>query len=483
MPARHPNRSELPGPDPGLDDLRGLQPAELRAVIADIDARQRDLHIDNTGELRDLDAGEQDRFDRLSRIRDAAELRLREHEHIRAVYNRNPGAARVWGDNLGGSVRAGLRGGGDRHGLEARARQLVDARFDDGALPDYAAERAVSLLAEGGHGPRGLAAEYILRAGDPAYESAFMKACADPRRGHMLWSEEERAAYQAVEELRAAMGTGTTVGGDMIPLTLDPALVLTSTGSNNPLRQIARVVQTVTDSWQGVTTAGATAEWKAEQAQAADGSPGTVPKPIPVYFADVDAVYSYEVGMDAANFQSELRRVLDDAVTQLTLTAYTTGDGSGKPRGFVPNATAPSRTAGAFTAADVYLLQNSLPPRFSAGARWVANIAVINAISAFETTAGNLKFPEVRNDPPRLLTKPLHELSKMSADMSTAASRFLAYGNFEHYVIVDRVGSTLEILPGYGANQRPTGQRHAFLYFRTGGDLIVTTAVQVIAKS
>jgi HK97 family phage major capsid protein len=170
------------------------------------------------------------------------------------------------------------------------------------------------------------------------------------------------------------------------------------------------VVQTVTDAWQGVTTAGATAEWKAEQAQAADGSPATTPKPMPVYFADVDAIFSYELGMDAVNFQSELARVLQDAVTQLTLTAYTTGDGSGKPKGFVPNATAPSRTAGAFTAADVTLLQNSLPPRF-------------------------------------------------------------------------RVGSTLELLPGYGANQRPTGQRHAFLYFRTGGDPIVTTAIQVIAKS
>jgi hypothetical protein len=35
--------------------------------------------------------------------------------------------------------------------------------------------------------------------------------------------------------------------------------------------------------------------------------------------------------------------------------------------------------------------------------------------------------------------------------MTTAASRFLAYGDFQQFVIVDRVGSTLEILPGYGA--------------------------------
>ena len=81
------------------------------------------------------------------------------------------------------------------------------------------------------------------------------------------------------------------------------------------------------------------------------------------------------------------------------------------------------------------------------------------------------------------MTKPFHELSNMSADMTTAASRFLAYGDFQQHVIVDRIGSQLEVLPGYGANFRPTGQRHAFLYFRTGSDLVIPTAVQVIAKS
>ncbi len=199
--------------------------------------------------------------------------------------------------------------------------------------------------------------------------------------------------------------------------------------------------------------------------------------------ADVDAIYSYEVGMDAANFLSELGVVLQDAVTQLVNTAYTTGTGTTQPKGYVPNATAPSRTAGAFGTADVFLLQNSLPPRFSANASWTANIAVLNAIAQFETTNGNLKFPEIRNSTPTLLQKPVYENSNMSGDMSTAASRFLAYGDFRQHILVDRVGSVLEILPGYGANQRPSGQRHAFLYFRTGSDLVITTAVQVIAKS
>ena len=349
MPSRHRHT------EPELD-LHGRQPDELRQIAADLDAQLVELHTDEDGELRDLDSAEQDRFDRLRRQSDLVAARLRQHETIAATYARHPGAVVRAYDNFPGGGEAGR--GGPGAGAVTRARQVIDSRFRDKALPDYAAERAETLLAESGPATLGIAAEYIQAAGDPAYERAFAKSIADPVRGHMMWTEPERAAYQRVTEVRTAMGTGTTVGGDMIPLTLDPALMLTSAGSNNPLRQICRVVQTVSNTWQGVSTSGATAEWKAEQAQAADGSPATAPKPIPVYMADVDVVFSYEVGMDATGFMRELSRVMEDAVNQLTLLAYTVGTGTTQPKGFVPNATAPSRTAGAFTVADVYLLQN-----------------------------------------------------------------------------------------------------------------------------
>ena len=112
-----------------------------------------------------------------------------------------------------------------------------------------------------------------------------------------------------------------------------------------------------------------------------------------MYLADVDVPFSYQIQMDAVDFVRELSRVRQDAIVQLTKTGYMTGTGSTQQKGYVPNATAPTRTAGAFTAADVHLLQNSLPPRFSATASWLANIPVINTISAIETTNGSLRFP------------------------------------------------------------------------------------------
>src|SRR5262249_53083946 len=156
-------------------------------------------------------------------------------------------------------------------------------------------------------------------------------------------------------------------------------------------------------------------------------------------------------------------RVILDAAQLLQATAFTTGNGTSAPQGVITGATtSPVLTAGAFASSHVYALQNALPARFSAGARFAANLSVINTVAQFETTNGALKFPQVGDG--RLLNRPLHELSDMTSDMSTANSLFMAYGDFKQaFVIADRVGATFELLPAYGANRRPTAERHAFL--------------------
>jgi predicted phage gp36 major capsid-like protein len=48
-------------------------------------------------------------------------------------------------------------------------------------------------------------------------------------------------------------------------------------------------------------------------------------------------------------------------------------------------------------------------------------------------------------------------------------------------VIVDRVGTTLEVIPNLvGTNRRPTGQRGALLWFRTGSDSVVDNAFRLL---
>jgi HK97 family phage major capsid protein len=208
-----------------------------------------------------------------------------------------------------------------------------------------------------------------------------------------------------------------------------------------------------------------------------------------VHFGDAYVPFSFEVGMDAPNFLAELQKLLLDAADQLMATAYTTGTGSGQPKGII---TALAGTASeinvitgeTFTAADVFALQEALPPRFQSNAQWCANVSVLNDIQQFETTAGAKVFPEVSQTPPMLLRKRLHENSNMDGSWNVAATAnnyILTVGDWSNFVIVDRIGTTLELMPHVvGSNRRPTGQRGALLWFRTGSDCVNTNAFRML---
>lgn len=412
----------------------------------------------------------------LTVLRDAGLERLRELAGNGGHIESGDGAART----TARPTRAGVFGD---------ARRSIDAAAEAGLLPDHAAQTATRLVEHGPARDRTIAARWATAAGDPHYLTAFAKLATDPARGHLLWDNREQAAYQATaavaDEMRA-MSTGAGSGGEMIPLTLDPSILLTSDGSTDPLRRISRVVQTATNAWQGVTSAGTTAEWLAESAEAADGSPTLDEAPIPVHRGSVFVPYSFEVGMDAVNFVSELQRVLVDAADQLMSEAYMTGSGTGQPTGLVTALPAGSKIASGvadtLTADDAVGVQNALPPRFQARAQWCANLATINGLGSLETTNGSLRFPEISDG--RLLRKALNEASHLDAAGDTAAAgndNVLLYGDFAQFVIVDRIGSTLELIPNlFGANRRPTGERGAFLWFRTGSDVVVDNAFRLL---
>ena len=299
---------------------------------------------------------------------------------------------------------------------------------------------------------RDLAQRWLSVCGSEAYERAWAAIVRDPVAGGAELDEGERAAWRAGRQIQAALGESGS-GSYMVPTILDPAILLSNAGSNNPLRQVARVETITTDRWHGVTSAGASAEWSAEGAEAADASPALEQPGVPVYKMNSFVPFSLELEGDVPSLMAQLSSVLVDAADLLAKATFTTGSGVGIPAGFVPNVTQLAGASGAFTSDGVYLAQNSLPPRFSANASWLANIAVMNTIGAFETSNGALQFPEIRTgNPPTLLHKPIRELSDMTNDMSTADSPFLAYGSWKDaFIIIDRIGSSIELVPHLSA--------------------------------
>ncbi|MFZ0713162.1 phage major capsid protein [Mycobacterium sp.] len=103
-----------------------------------------------------------------------------------------------------------------------------------------------------------------------------------------------------------------------------------------------------------------------------------------------------------------------------------------------------------------------------------ANLAVLNQLRQL-TTGSQFVFPELRNDQPTLAGKPVDELSNMDSTLGAGAGNdpVLLYGDFSNFVVSQRIGSAVELIPHlFGANRRPTGQRGMYMYARYGSDSV-----------
>ncbi|MBM3675773.1 MAG: phage major capsid protein [Actinobacteria bacterium] len=243
---------------------------------------------------------------------------------------------------------------------------------------------------------RGEVAEWAVTSADPAYRSAFSKVLRDAQSAHLKFTDAEAHAFRRANESRAALSLTGANGGFLVPFTLDPSVVITSAGTTNPFREIARQVTITTDDWNGVSSAGITAEWLSEGSEVADASPTFAQPSITVHKAAAYVQASYEVWMDAANLEDELARLFRDAKDNLEATAHATGSGSGQPYGIVTElnqGSAPSRIAGSSGAADlvvadIYAMKNSLPARHRPNSAWVAEGSTWNVVRQFATGSG-----------------------------------------------------------------------------------------------
>jgi HK97 family phage major capsid protein len=127
-------------------------------------------------------------------------------------------------------------------------------------------------------------------------------------------------------------------------------------------------------------------------------------------------------------------------------------------------------------------LRGKIPASVTLSAR--VHSRIINSLRQMETTNGALKFPGLQDNPAMLLGRTMYENSNMDGTFDTAATAnnyLLLYGAFENFVIVDRIGSTLELVPHLvGFNRRPTGHRGALLWFRTGSNVVVPHAFRLL---
>lgn len=364
------------------------------------------------------------------------------------------------------AIRTGQVGAAD---LRARALDAIETAPEH--MTDAERERATELVqVRTAHSAN--IARHVLMTGSDDYHAAF--------------EEYMRSGY-AGEALRASMSLTDANGGYLVPFTLDPTIILTNDGTANPFRQLARVVSITTDTWNGVTSAGVSAEWTAEGAEAADASPVFAQPSIKAERADAYIEGTYEVLADSG-FASQIGMLLADAKDRLEGNAFAIGNGVNKPEGVITGLVAAgkiitSATADTYAAADVYALQGAVPVRHRSRATWVGANAIANRTRQFDTSGGSAFWANFgASTPEQLLGRPFVEASDMDGVINAAQENYvLANVDLSQYVIVDRVGMSVLYDPLVkGPNQRPTGKAGWFAFWRVGGKLVNPNAGRVL---
>jgi HK97 family phage major capsid protein len=453
-----------------LNDLR-VQIEERQARIDEL-ATTENITPEQDAELDTL-VGDQKRdtteYDRLeTRAKEITEIRARATSFepgVAPAFLRKPDSSDVLADRAATPMQL----------ADAVTRSIEDKVEDADNM-----EHARKLLLRH-RGDRDWARGLLARSSDE-YASAFFKVISG--RGWDLTNEE-----------RTALSTTTSANGDyLVPVHLDPTIILTNNGSSNVMRQYA-TIKTLTrpgdSSWQGVSSAGVDASFDGQIVEVSDDSPTFAQPTIPVWKAQALVQASIEATEDIAGLGTELLMLFADAKDRLEGTAHMTGAGTSGPTGLFTaldantNVEIVSDTAAAIFKADLNEIYTSVPVRWRNKGKWVMNplwaVAIQDlgtALSASYTT--NL----AEGTSLRLFGKEVVETDDAPTTATTTVrDNRLVFGDLSQYYIVDKPGSfAVEYIPHlFNTNANlPDGRRGWYAYWRTGGDSVVDTAFRLL---
>jgi HK97 family phage major capsid protein len=390
-------------------------------------------------------------------------------------------------------------------GLSARAHAAIEGQAE--RLTHDGAEKLANLLSErpSTFGPYELrtredihrSAELVLALSDPHYESAFRHILKAPMEfrggtGMLRWNDQERQAYVNVMSSRAAIIENTGTGGAyLLPLYLDPSIMLTNAGAASPWRRVCRGVQTTSNTWNGVTSAGVTAGWLAEGTVSSDNTP-TLGQLVITPFKEAQWIMaSFEETQDS-DIGSQVPALIADAFDRLEEISFVTGAGTAATGGFgtITRATVDGSTGlvNVANAVSVFSLLSNLPVRFrvyeQARPYWVANIAIINllrALTAFAAATNPIVNDNTSDGIPEIFGIDLLESTTMDASNAAGGHKNLLLFDANSYLICDRIGTTVvyePLVPGAGG-VNPAGISGWFAYRRVGADTSTATSLRV----
>jgi HK97 family phage major capsid protein len=480
--------------------------ATLGAVDGDLDESQRSAWDAGTAEFDTITAEHQTLEDEAAPLQ-ARALRLNE---IRSS-NLATSAVAVTGDGAAGSGQAraafniGNTGTDDiydranmnplnpKDGASYRDRASFAIDSWRSAEPEWK-KSAQKLIDNADNSRRDRqVADHILTYGNPMYVRAFTAFLRQGPEGlHMVDRDDARYFTEARD--RAVNEGSISAGQAIVPPFLDPTLLMTNAGIVNPIRSISTVKTITTQTWKGVTSAGVTAEWTSEAAEATDASPTFTQPSITPVRADAYVQASFET-IEDTNLATDIAMLFADARDRLEGAAFAVGTGSTQPYGVVTElqlvtaSRTSAQTNGSIGAIDVFTVDTNMSPRFRPNAQWIAAKGIINILRALATgpsQAQSAFWVDFGGAvPSKLIGYPMNEASAMQNSLSAATASnddVLVLGDFKAgYYIVDRIGFSVAYNPlVIGANRRPTGEVGWFGSWRVGARAVVPSAFQLL---
>jgi HK97 family phage major capsid protein len=359
--------------------------------------------------------------------------------------------------------------------LHDRAKRAIDGMtFAHDRADREQCQEAITRLLANVDDKQGTIAQRVLKTSSPSYKQAF---------GQWISSGGAQAA--------GPLQVGTdSLGGFAVPVELDPTILPTSDGVVNPYRQISRVVQTTAKTWEGVSSAGVVATRRGEGDEADDNSPTLAQPTAETTRVDVFIPFTIELQASWSGMQGELARMIQDAKDVEEVSSFTTGDGSDpNPQGLITGATITVSTAttAVFASPDLDAVEDGLGSRFRSRAQWMGSRTVYNLIRHFADDNGPDLWVRIADPLNRggnightLLGYQANENSSM-ATATTSNSKILVLGDFAYFLIVDKIGLNMELVPHlFGSNGRPTGTRGFFAYWNNTSKVLSPNAFRVL---
>ena len=354
-------------------------------------------------------------------------------------------------------------------GLSDRQREHLAGWLDMLDVDDgIAADNAKSL-------------RHVLAVSHPEYRKAFAGTLA-------MFGRTGVTNGPGSEFLTRAMGLTDNVGGFAVPLPIDPTIIINDDGTESPFRAISTVKTITTDVLRTVNTTAVSVSWDGEAGEVSDDTTVFANTDITVYKAQGFIPFSIEIGMDFPNLLGTLGSLIATEKGDAEATVHATGTGSSQPIGIVTALTGgsseiASNGSDVFALSDVYDIEEELPAKFRRRATWTANKRIYQAMREAGGTALDDFWVNLgQGQPKQLLGYNSMEADQMDGTFGSGENYVLILGDFTDFWIVDRVGLSIELVPHLfaTANNRPSGQRGLYAWWRTGSDSVNDRAFRML---